>query len=244
MEKERILIVGASSGIGFEVASLLCRQKNKVVVAARRQERMQTLVDIAPERVSAVRLDVNASDVSGQVAEIIEGLGGIDLLVYVAGIGSLNMELDAGIEESTVVTNVVGFTKVTVAVYNYMASHEGGHIAVVSSIAGTKGLGAAPSYSASKAFQNTYIEALAQQSRMRGACVSFTDIRPGFVATDLLGGDMSYPMLMDKRRVSLSIVRAIEKRRSVVVIDWRWRALTCLWRLVPRSLWLRMRISK
>ena len=85
-----------------------------------------------------------------------ERLGGMDVYFHVAGVGSQNPQLDPTVELHTVRTNVEGFTRMTTAAYGYFAAHGGGRIAVVSSIAGTRGLGVAAAYSASKRFQNTY----------------------------------------------------------------------------------------
>ena len=127
--------------------------------------------------------------------------------------------------------------------FNWFASHGGkGQIAVISSIAGVKGLGTAPSYSATKAFQNTYIEALQQLAHMRHLDISFTDIRPGFVKTDLLNDGKNYPLLMSKEKVSQQIFKAIKQQRSVKIIDWRYRILVFFWRLIPRWLWVRLPI--
>ena len=114
-----------------------------------------------------------------------------------------------------------------------------GHIAAITSIAGTKGLGPAPSYSATKTMQNVYLQALEQQSRARGLKISFTDIRPGFVDTDLIRGS-HFPMTMRPETVADDIVRAVTSRRHVRVIDWRWRVIVALWRLLPRWIWRRM----
>ena len=123
-----------------------------------------------------------------------------------------------------------------------MPPNPGGDIAVISSVAGTKGLGVAPSYSASKVYQNTYIQALEQLSNMRRLHIRFTDIRPGFVDTDLLAGGGHYPMLMDKTVVARHIVRAIYAHRHVCVIDWRYRVLVALWRAMPSWLWRKLNI--
>lgn len=101
----------------------------------------------------------------------------------------------------------------------------------------------APAYSASKAFCNVYIEALEQQARLRHLDIHFTDLRPGFVRTDLLGDGKHYPMLMSAESVAQDIVKAIRTRRHVCVIDWRYRVLTALWRTIPRWLWRRMPVS-
>ena len=153
------------------------------------------------------------------------------------------MELEPDIELKTVNTNALGFTRMIGAAYRYMAEHGGGHIAAISSIAGTKGLGAAPSYSATKAMQNTYLQALEQQAHMRNLNITFTDLRPGFVATPLLGDNPQYPMLLKTERVAKEIVTAIKHHRHVWVIDWRWRIITALWRRIPRCLWRRLKVK-
>ena len=85
--------------------------------------------------------------------------------------------------------------------------------------------------------QNTYIEALEQLANAQRLNIRFTDIRPGFVDTDLLNDGHRYPLLLDKVKVAKEIVDSIDKKRHVRVIDWRWRIITCNWRLIPRFLW-------
>lgn len=118
-----------------------------------------------------------------------------------------------------------------------MAQHGGGHIAAITSIAGTKGLGPAPSYSATKAFQGTYIEALEQLANTQKLNIRFTDVRPGFVGTALLNDGNRYPMMLRKEDVAFEIVEAIRKHKHVCVIDWRWRIVTALWRCIPKCIW-------
>ena len=112
----------------------------------------------------------------------------------------------------------------------------------LSSIAGTKGLGAAPAYSATKGFQNIYMDALDQLARMKKLNILFTDIRPGFVATPLLNRQKKYPMLMEAPIVALDIVSAIEKKKRVAIIDWKFRIVVGFWRLIPKWIWLRLPI--
>lgn len=75
---------------------------------------------------------------------------------------------------------------------------------------------------------------------MRRLPIRLTDIRPGFVRTDLIAGSC-YPMQLDARRVAADIVRAIDDGKEVKTIDWRYAILTGLWRMVPRWMWTRMR---
>ena len=112
----------------------------------------------------------------------------------------------------------------------------------ITSIAGTKGLGPAPAYSATKAMQNVYLQALDQQAHQRGLNIKFTDIRPGFVDTALLSGDFKYPMMLKPEQVAKDIMSAIKSEKHIVVIDWRYHLLTMFWRRIPRWIWRRFKL--
>ena len=129
------------------------------------------------------------------------------------------------------------------AAWKYFADNGiSGHIAAITSIAGTKGLGSAPAYSATKSFQNCYLDSLAQLSHLNKLDISFTDIRPGFVKTDLLNDGKNYPMLLDKRKVARIIVEAILKQKRRVIVDWRYAVIVFFWRLIPNCIWERLPI--
>ena len=230
---KKAIITGASSGIGREVARLLLKEGWHIGVAARREEALLELKEAAPERVEVMTIDVTQEDAGEQLLMLIERLGGMDLYFHASGIGKQNRTLTEDIELRTMETNAVG---------RYFANRGEGHIAAITSIAGTKGLGPAPAYSATKAMQSTYLEALEQQARQRGLNIRFTDIRPGFVKTALLDDDFPYPMLMKPEAVAQDIVESIHRGRHVRIIDYRYRALTFIWRLIPRWIWRRIRI--
>ena len=234
--------MGASSGMGLEVAKLLLADGWRIGVAARRLAALNAVKDENAEMVEVAQIDITQTDAPDRLLDLVERVGGVDLYLHASGIGKHNSELDTEIEMNTVETNAAGFTRMVDAVFRHMAINGGGHIAVISSIAGTKGLGPAPSYSATKAFQNTYIEALEQLSVSRQLGITFTDIRPGFVDTELLADGGRYPMLMRPKRVARSIVRAVYARRHVKVIDFRYRTLVFFWRLIPRFVWRRLRL--
>jgi short-subunit dehydrogenase len=174
---------------------------------------------------------------------LIEQVGGMDVFLLSSGIGKQNPTLETGLELTTAATNVEGFIRMTNAAFHYFEQQGHGHLAVISSIAGTKGLGAAPAYSATKGFQNIYMDALDQLARMKKLNIRFTDIRPGFVATPLLNNQKKYPMLMDAPIVALDIVSAIEKKKRVAIIDWKFRLLVGFWQLIPKWIWLRLPIK-
>ena len=239
---KRVIIVGATSGIGYEVAKEYVRMGWQVGVSGRRQEVLEQFQATAPDQIKIQSLDVTHEDAADKLLALIGQLGGMDLFLLSSGIGSQNPTLIPEVEINTARTNVEGFMRMVTTAFNYFKENGGGHLAVISSIAGTKGMGSAAAYSATKRFQNTYMDALAQLSRMQRLHITFTDIRPGFVETPLLK-DRNYPMLMQADRVATHIISAIERKKRVAVIDWRYAILVFFWKLIPSCLWERMPVK-
>lgn len=242
MQAKRVIIIGATSGIGLEVAKGYIAAGWQVGIAGRREEELEKLRQAAPSQVCVQTLDVTREDAPDLLKQLADKLGGMDLFLLSSGIGNQNLSLKPDIELQTASTNVEGFIRMVVAAYHYFGKQGHGHLAVISSIAGTKGLGSAPAYSATKRFQNTYIDALDQLARMEGLDITFTDIRPGFVATPLLK-DNKYPLLMNAPKVAAHIISALGKKQRTVVIDWRYQILVFFWQFIPRWLWVRLPIK-
>ena len=138
--------------------------------------------------------------------------------------------------------NVYGFTRIINAAYKYYkqtASLHRGHIAAITSVAGVKGIGISATYSASKRYQWTYLQAIDQLAHQQHVNVDITDIRPGFVDTPLLNGH-SYPMEMSVDYVAPRLESAMLRGKRVAVIDSRWAVVTALWRMIPDALWRRI----
>ena len=240
---KKIIIIGATSGIGREVAKLYIARGWQVGVAGRRTDELENLRQEAPQQVYTETIDVTHDDAPTRLQSLIDKVGGMDIFLLSSGIGKQNPTLEADIELRTASTNVTGFMRMTMTAYHFFAKQGYGHIAAISSIAGTKGLGIAPAYSATKCFQNTYLDALDQLAHMNGLNICFTDIRPGFVATPLLKDD-SYPLLMKAPDVAAQIVKGIDRKKRTLIIDWRYRILVFFWRLIPRCIWLRLKCVK
>lgn len=188
----------------------------------------------------------------------------MDLYFHSSGIGWQNYSLDFEKEMKTVETNGLGFVRMVDTAFNWFAQqsqeqdkgqelrleqksdkgkgNDTYRIACITSIAGTKGLGAAPAYSATKRFQNHYLECLTQQAYMRHLPIAITDIRPGFVKTDLIAGS-NYPLQLTPQEVAQQIVNAIEQGKAVKTIDWKYSILVSLWRMIPRWIWTRLTIK-
>ena len=245
---KKAIIIGATSGIGREVARLLAKEGWQIGIAGRREELLQSLQAEFPDgQVKYTALDVTDADAPTRLQTLVDELGGMDLYFHSSGIGSQNANLEPEIEIRTARTNGEGFVRMVTWAFNYLKAHatreNRGHIAVISSIAGTKGIGIAPAYSATKRFQNCYIQALTQLAHIQKLPITFTDIRPGFVATDLLR-DAHYPMLMKAEPVAREIVYALKHSKRIRIIDWRYRLLVFVWRLIPRPIWERLKIIK
>ena len=284
MESRRAIVMGATSGLGREIALELLKRGFIVGVCGRRLELLQEVEaewkswllspaasgrvaagttaaaetaavangtaavasgraavaeEIEPQRVFIRQLDVTAPDAPERLLGLVEEMGGMDMYIHSSGIGYKNMALDGRIERETVITNALGFTQMVDAAFDWFKERGGGHIAFISSVAGTKGLGAAPSYSATKRYQWIYAQALAQLSSMERYNISFTDIRPGFVATGFLGSS-KYPLLLEKHYVAQKIVKAILARKRSVIIDYKYKILCLFWRMIPNWLWERL----
>lgn len=247
MAKYCAIIIGATSGIGHEVAHSLAQRGVILGIAGRRTERLDALMEeYGAERIYCAKMDVREDSATEALDELISKVGAPDLLLYASGIGKQNPKLDEEIECQTVLTNSLGMVRIVDHFLNYVkreerynAKHKA-HIAVITSVAGTRGMGSAPAYSATKSMQSSYIEALAQHARMEHIPAIFSDIRPGFVATEILNPEKHYPMLISVDKAARHILRGLKHRRRIITFDWRFRLLTLFWRLIPRCLWERM----
>lgn len=273
---KKAIVMGATSGIGMEVASLLAQRGWQVGIAGRRIDRLEEvkrntnlLISESPkaskgEIACYQQIDVTSPEAPSLLLKLIEKLGGMDLYFHSSGIGWQNNSLDFEKEMKTVETNGLGFVRMVDTAFNWFAQqsqeqdkgqelsqeqnsdkgkgNDTYRIACITSIAGTKGLGAAPAYSATKRFQNHYLECLTQQAHMRHLPIAITDIRPGFIKTDLIAGS-NYPLQLTPQEVALQIVNAIERGKTVKTIDWKYSILVSLWRMIPRWIWTRLTIK-
>lgn len=245
---KRVIIIGASSGIGNRVARDFARLGMKVGIAARREEPLKRLHDEFPGQVEYATIDVTSDDAPSRLDSLISRIGGMDILLMVSGMGKMNPQLDTDIDIATVQVNVTGFVRMVNTAYRYFRNHgagrtQPGQIAVITSVAGTKGIGIAASYSASKRFGSTYIDALEQLARIQNVNVRFTDIRPGFIRTDFLAGTKPFPLEMALDYAAPRIELAILRRKRVAVIDSRWKIVVALWKCIPQSIWRQLPVN-
>lgn len=240
---KKIIIMGASSGIGLEVAEMLASRNVRIGVAARNTKPLEELKSRYPDCVEYASIDICKPDAPLKLDNLINAVGGMDIYLHVAGIGYENLDLDPEREAAIVNTNCVGFSRMLSAAYRYFRSHGiAGQIAAVTSVAGTNGIGRLSAYSSSKKFGQTYITALEQLSFSENAGIKFTDIRPGWVRTPLLIDNVKYPFEMSVEYAARQVIYAIAKQERVWIFDWRWDAVVNIWRWIPDKTWVRMRV--
>ncbi|MDE6697635.1 MAG: SDR family NAD(P)-dependent oxidoreductase [Muribaculaceae bacterium] len=240
---KKILIMGASSGIGLAVAEALASRGVKIGLAARHTTELRALKEKYPDNVEYESIDVTHNDGPKKMEELIDKMGGMDIYFHVAGIGYSNPTLDPHREAEMIATNAAGFARMVSAAYGYFRDNmRKGQIVALTSVAGTNGIGDMAAYSASKKCAQTYLVALEQLARKEKVDITFTDIRPGWIRTPLLKEGKSYPMEMSLEYVVPQIIRAIVKHPRIEYVDSRWGALCAVWKAIPDAIWTKMSI--
>lgn len=227
------IIVGASSGIGLNLAKVLSAQGYDLGLVARREPLLRQLASELPGRSVVEVLDVADLERSTErLNALFEALGCVDLFVYCAGIGFVNPTLDPEPELATVAVNVQGFVNAVALAAKIFERQGSGHIVGVSSIAAIRGGRAAPAYGASKAFMSNYLEALHFRFSKMGLPVAVTDVQPGFVDTAMAKSGVKFWMA-SPAKAAQQIYDAIAARRRKVYVTRRWRLFAWVMKVLP-----------
>ncbi|MDE6534802.1 MAG: SDR family NAD(P)-dependent oxidoreductase [Muribaculaceae bacterium] len=242
---KRILIMGATSGLGRGVAERFIADGWTVGVAGRNRQALESLQGLAPDRVFTGAIDIMSESAPKEMLELVTRMGGIDIYLHCSGILRADDEsMPIADEVLTAETNAVGFTRMVGTAYKYFeTSGRKGRLVAISSIAGIRGLESLPAYSASKAYDSTLLEALRQRSRRDGLGLKIVDIKPGWTRTPLLNSGRKYLLEMDAERVIKSVYKATLYARRSVTIGLRWKILTALERLVPAWIYERLHLN-
>lgn len=234
---KKAVIVGASSGIGKELALLLAKNGYKVGITGRRVSLLESIRNTNIHSFEVMEMDVTEIlTLPQKLQELEKKLDGLDLLIISSGTGELNPELNFELEKITIETNVNGFTYIADWAFNYFLEKKQGHLVAISSVAGLRGSGIAPAYNASKAYQINYLEGLRQKSNKAKSKIIITDIRPGFVDTDMAKGDGKF-WVASPEKAAEQIFTAIRKKRKIAYITSRWRLLAWLLKFLPRTIY-------
>lgn len=244
----RAIVVGASSGIGEELARELVREGGRVAVLARREDALLKLRDdvnaeVGEERmIAAVHDVVNRGEVPSLFQDLVKQLGGLDAIFFVAGImpsvepDEFSTEKDAAMME----VNTIG----AMAWLNEAAARFGrlgeGTIVGVSSIAGDRGRRGNPAYCTSKAALNTYLESLRNRLEVKG--VNVVTIKPGFVDTVMTQGMSGLLWLISPREAARKILAAARRKKNTAYVPGQWRLVGLVIRSIPSFLFKRINI--
>jgi short-subunit dehydrogenase len=241
------LVVGASSGIGAAAARQLARRGYRVALVARREDELNALAERINARSKEPRAFVFPHDVANgnEVPElfdrIVEQLGGLDLVLYAAGVMPTVApdEYDFAKDKLMVEVNLLGMIAWLNEAADLFGRLRKGTIVGIGSIAGDRGRKKNPVYNTAKGAQAIYLEAL--RNRLFPAGVRVLTIKPGFVATAMTAGMGNLLWMISAEEAARTIVDAAHRTDGVVYVPARWRAVS--WIIMHMPSWLFKRIG-
>ncbi len=240
------LVVGASSGIGEALARRLAAQHTRVALVARRADRLERIAREINEAAGEKRAFVFVHDVLDRdeapvlVQRIAATLGGLDLVIYAAGVlyRPEPEEFDTQRDIHVLEVNVLGAIAWLNPVAERFARLGRGTIAGIGSIAGDRGRAGAPAYNTSKAALATYLEAL--RNRLGRTGVTVVTLKPGFVRTPMTEELGTLPGAVSAERAAALILKGIRRKAVTAYIPGRWRYVSLAVRAVPSWLFRRL----
>lgn len=244
----RAIVIGASSGIGAALVQELVRHGYAVAALARRLDELQQVCEEANRHAAgtfavAYQHDVTETDgVPSLFQEIVRALGGLDLVVYVAGIqpAVAPNEYDFEKDATMVQVNLLGaMAWLNQAAERFQHTRQG-HIVGVSSVSGDRGRSAFPAYHTSKGALSIYLESLRNRLSRRG--VTVTTIKPGFVKTRLLANADNPMWAISPQEAATQIRQAVEAGKQVAYVPARWRWIMLVIIHIPSFIFRRLSI--
>lgn len=235
-----ILIIGATSGIGKALFEKYSLEGNRIGIVGRRKNLLERLRLQSPSNTYIATADItNLNEAEEAINSLQKELGSIDLAIVCSGTGDFNPSLDYAIERPIIDTNVVGWTFVVDTIYNIFKKQGYGHLAAITSAGGLRGEPASPAYSATKAYQINYMEALRKKVFKTNKRIKVTDIRPGLVDTAMAKGEGLF-WVMPVTKVANQIYCAIRHGKSKVYVTKRWHMLAVISKNLPFFLYKRI----
>lgn len=235
----KAIVIGASSGIGWELALILSKNDYKVGITGRRPALLETLAENSPDSLIPKAFDCTEENAINRLEKLVEELDGLDIFIFSSGIGDLNETLEYDVEEMTNTLNVVAFSKIIGWAFKFFQNQGKGHLVAITSIGGLRGNRTAPAYNASKAYQINYLEGLRQKAKKLKIDITVTDVRPGFVDTAMAKGEGQF-WVASPKKVADQIFSAIKRKKDWVYITKRWRLIAIIVKILPNWLYKRM----
>ena len=233
MNKKTIIIIGATSGIGKALCEKYAADGNHVGIVGRRTSLLEELREQYPANTLTATADITKTDEAEKaICDLSTRLGHVDLAIVCSGTGEINPTLDYSLERPTLDTNVTGWTFVVDMLYHIFEQQGYGHLVAITSAGGLRGEPIAPAYSATKAYQINYMEALRKKAFKAGGKIVVTDVRPGLVDTAMAKGDGLF-WVMPVEKVARQICTAIRRKKSKVYVTKRWHVLAVINKNLP-----------
>jgi short-subunit dehydrogenase len=237
-----VVITGASSGIGKDLAVLLASHGANLALVARRQAMLEAAQaeckEAGGDAVSFVGDVTDADGMTRMRDAVLERWGVADIVIANAGVGGLNPgdNFSLDVHRKVVEINCIGLANTLIPFVPSMIERKAGHLVGISSLAAFRGLPNAGSYSSSKAAQMVFLESLRVDLRKHDVAVSC--IHPGFVESEMTDhNDFFMPFKMSTRKSSELIARAIENRKASYLYPWQMRLVTAVNRNLPRFIY-------
>ena len=224
MKKNAIFITGASSGLGKSLALIYAKPENTLFLCGRNRERLfQTAADCKEKGATVYTYEFDVTDAFAVQEAVLnaESVHHIDLIIANAGVsgGILGIAEDGVQTRQVFNTNINGVVNTVLPALERMRKRKKGQIAIVSSIAGYRGLPSAPAYSASKACVKAWGEALRGWLCAEGIKVNV--ICPGFIKTPLTDANkFRMPFLMTPEKAAKIIEKGIRKNKGIITFPW------------------------
>ena len=232
MKMKRAIIIGASSGIGAEMAKQLSSKGYQLGLMARRKNLLEDLVSNLEGEHQVMPIDLrNFEEAEQQMNKMITLLGDVDLVVLNSGVGAQEYQLDWMYQKQVIDVNVSGLVLMSTMSMDYFIKRGRGHIVGVSSIAAHVSTGLALTYCASKAFVSSYLNGLRSRARNSKLPITITTVEPGYVDTPMVKGSPPWTASVDK--AVKQMIAGIESKRQHIFITRRYRFVVWMLKLIP-----------
>ena len=231
---KRAIIVGASSGIGNALARHMSQQGYELGLVGRRGNLLEELKRALPLKAEALALDiVKTEEVHEKLPQLIEQLGGVEVIVICAGVGFMNRDLHWEREKLMFDVNILGFSAVCNVAFQYFKERGGGQIVALSSLLAVQGSGHSAGYSASKAFVSAYMQNLRRRVCQMNLPMTLTNIEAGFVDTPMTQGNRMMFWVASAEKAAAQIYSAIRWKKDHAYVPKRWGLIAGILRILP-----------
>jgi short-subunit dehydrogenase len=238
---KKMVIIGATSGIGESLARLAIKEGYTVGGTGRRSKRLEQLKNELGDSFFYRKMDVtNLNNSSQQLHQLIQEMGGMDILVLNAGISNAPASSIVSMEQEIINVNIRGFVQLFGEAFQYFRKKGSGQIVGISSMASFFGSARNAPYAASKAFISTYMQGYRNRCNKSGIDITITDIKAGFIESEMTEGKKGIFWMANTKKAVQQILNDIEKKRAHTYVTRRWRLIAWLIRLTPR--WILERV--